>query len=111
MELVEIHAMRRLVVLLIVAAFLIALPATHVVAEKDKVDVCHVNSANDAWLYSFGQVISVSESALKAHRAHGDSTRYETLTDSMREYFEKELNLKLPNAYCYFKKIITPKPK
>jgi hypothetical protein len=108
--------MRRFVLLLGLLALVVALPATHTVfAKATKVDVCHVNSANQPGLYNYsylyrydydegysyawyeyhydyhltyhlGQVIQVSESAVDAHVAHGDSIEFFALTESAVDY-------------------------
>jgi len=96
--------MKRLLVLLFVVAFLVAIPLTHFAGKAAKVDVCHVNSANDqgAWGYAFGNVISVSEKAVPAHLAHGDSTDFFSLDEAQREWFEEKFDITLPNADCFF---------
>jgi hypothetical protein len=107
--------MRRLVLLLGLMALVVALPASHgAFAKSTKVDVCHVNAGNQAgfygtvddvkvktdgvWQYNYtyikgytwrlGKVISVSEDAVDAHVAHGDSTWFYALTDERADYIE-----------------------
>ena len=58
--------MKRLLALFTVAAFLVAVPASHLIWSKahvpvKKVQVCHK-----------GKVITVSKNALNAHQKHGD---------------------------------------
>jgi len=70
-----------------------------------KVQICHVNSANDVEGLSpfvFGRVIEVSQNAVKAHMKHGDSMNYEVLTEAMRDSMEIFFGIALPNANCYF---------
>ena len=58
--------MKRLFVLFTVAAFLLAIPLSHVLLGKG-----HVPSNKDQVCHK-GKVITVSQSALAAHQAHGD---------------------------------------
>jgi hypothetical protein len=76
-------------------------------APLDKVEICHVNSANDTVNSSsgdpfivFGKVISVSPDALEAHLAHGDSTRVCEFDAVQRLLFEGLYKISLPNANC-----------
>ena len=49
--------MHRLAILLALVALVVAVPATHTVfAKATKVDVCHVNSANQPGIYSYDWV-------------------------------------------------------
>jgi len=71
--------MKRLIVVLLVAAFIIALPMSHSAsaAKKAKVDICHATDSfvvpSNGVTLIVGHVINVSESAVDAHLAHGDS--------------------------------------
>ena len=88
--------MKRMLVLLCVVAFLIALPMSHAVfaGKAEKVAICHLNSANDVLdlepfgVIAFGKEVEVSENALDAHLAHGDSTQYLLLTEEVRDLIE-----------------------
>jgi len=102
--------MKRMLVLFCVVAFLIALPMSHSVfaGKADKVAICHLNSANDVidlgpfGVIAFGKEIEVSGNALDAHLAHGDSVDYLPLPEELRDLLEEALQMKLPNADCYF---------
>jgi hypothetical protein len=102
--------MKRLACLSAIAAFLLALPLLHLAHSKPatKVDVCHVNSANDTLdlgdegVYAFGRVISVSENAVPAHLNHGDSLAFFTFDKDDREAIEDAYDINLPNADCAF---------
>jgi hypothetical protein len=75
--------MKRLIAVLCVVAFVVALPLSHVAAAgkgkgpAPKVDICHATDAFDVPQNEFtvivGHVITVSENAVDAHLAHGDS--------------------------------------
>jgi hypothetical protein len=74
--------MKRLIVVLCVAAFIIALPMSHsAMAKRDliikKVLICHATDSFDIlaneWTQIVGHVIEVSENAVDAHLAHGDA--------------------------------------
>jgi hypothetical protein len=79
--------MKRIIILLCVVAFIVALPLSHVaVAGKGpapKVNICHkpqyVGSLGGVDYYA-GNIISVSENALDAHIAHGDSDEFNIAT-------------------------------
>jgi hypothetical protein len=68
--------MKRFITILVVVAFVAAIPLSHaVMAQKvkdPKVLVCHVTNVNDAGDRFVGHVISISPNALPAHCAHGD---------------------------------------
>ena len=108
--------MRRLALLIALVALVVAIPATHTVfAKAVKVDVCHLNSANQAavisydyqydyvypaygydyhynysysYTYQMGMVISVDENAVDAHVAHGDSVYFNELTEYWANFFQ-----------------------
>jgi len=67
--------MKRLLVLCVVLAFVVAIPLSHsLMAQKDgKVRLCHVTKADDLGVY--GHVIEVSINAKNAHCNHGDHDR------------------------------------
>ena len=78
-----------------------------------KVDICHVNSANDVLpigtpmtdFIAFGRVISVNGNAVAAHLVnHGDSLASASfpLDTVLRDLFETFFGLTLPNADCFF---------
>ena len=110
--------MKKLAVLTAVLAFVFALFVPQAIAGKKvekvvkvKVDVCHIIAANDVvygFLNSvndlyFGKVISVSESALDAHLAHGDydcSWSGDAAAGPIDLFRENGVNL--PAANCYF---------
>ncbi len=84
--------MKRLIVLASVAAFLVALPASHLLMgdrPRPKVTICHLTPPNNA--DRTGVIISVSRHGLgppraeERHRAHGDcvegGTRFTDLGD------------------------------
>jgi len=100
--------MKRLLILLCVAGLLAAIPLSHVAAAKkpEKVAICHINSANDVvvlddgTVITYGRVIEVSEKAIEAHEAHGDSTEFSTISKKEREADEEEYGVRLTNANC-----------
>lgn len=107
--------MKRLLILLCVAGLLATIPLSHVaVAAKKKakkkvpnVSICHLNSANDVLdlgsvVIAFGRVIEVSENAVAAHEAQGDSIDFFTCTKEDCEYWEEYYGISLPNADCLF---------
>ncbi len=101
--------MKRLLIMLCLVAFLVALPMSHSAFAKKpaKVEICHVNSANDILdlgtvVITFGKVIEVSENAVEAHLAHGDSTTFFPMDEDLRDAFEDFFKISLPNANCYF---------
>ena len=108
--------MKRFLVLLAMVAMLLAAPMAHLASAKPikkKVDICHVNSANDIilvpkrGLVAFGKVISVSENAVPAHVAHGDSAVFFSLPlDEELRDLAKFLGIK--NADCFFVKLPVP---
>lgn len=54
-------------------------------------------------IINFGREIEVSEKALPAHLAHGDSEDYSPLPEGLREFFEETLEVDIPNADdCFF---------
>lgn len=77
-------------------------------AQNEKVQLCHLNSANDVIefgtvIVSFGNSIEVSENAVAAHEEnHGDSTNFIPLDEQTRDLFEQVFGITLPNADCYF---------
>ncbi len=96
-----------------------------------KVDICHVNSSNSPGVYAYdyertykytydngtvydygytsgysntyhlGRVISVAESAVEAHVAHGDSTTFNDLTESTEDYITSLEDLNYNYSYYY----------
>jgi len=99
--------MKRLLVLLCAVAILVALPLSHFAEKGVKVDVCHVNAANDTLaefglVFYFGNVINVSENAVKAHEKNGDSVAFLSLDENLRVLFENFFGISIPNADCYF---------
>lgn len=108
--------MKRLLTILCVVAFLAALPLSHVAwaAPKAKVEICHVNSANDVLdlggglVVAFGRLIEVAEPAVPAHVAHGDNDNSDPLypvfllDEASRDEFEAIFGISLPNANCLF---------
>ena len=71
-----------------------------------KVNVCHVNSANDLGHHghhAFGKFIRVSENSVDAHLAHGDSTDFleGDATDALIQH-HRDSGAYLPNANCVF---------
>jgi len=108
--------MKRFLIILFVLVFIAAIPLSHNLmakkAEKPgKVEICHVNSANDvlelgATVIAFGKVIEVSEKAVAAHEKHGDMAApgFFYITKEDAEYWEDYYGIKLPNANCLFVK-------
>lgn len=79
--------MRRSFVLFGVVALCLALSVSHnALAGKKgpapKVDICHVTDSIDignGWTLVVGHVINVSENAIDAHLAHGDTLIYDDI--------------------------------
>ena len=105
--------MKRLIVILCVVGFAAALPMSHsaLAAKKApaaKVRICHVNSANDVVVFNetysamLGRVTEVSENAVNAHLAHGDSEVFFPLSEEVRTWIEEVYEISVPNADCYF---------
>ncbi len=101
--------MKKLLVVSLALAFVLAMFIPQAMAGGVKVEICHIIAANDVIPFfavnlSFGKVISVSENAVAAHLAHGDSER---------PFFENTVAIEafiaagahLPAANCY---IINP---
>ena len=74
-------------------------------AKNDKVDICHVISANDVILFlgvlnlHFGKVISISGNAVDAHLAHGDNTIFFQNETSIPAF--RAAGAHLPAANCW----------
>ena len=76
-------------------------------AKKVKVDICHIIAANDvipffALTLYFGKEKSVSENALDAHEAHGDSTVFfggDGAATAINLF--REAGFHLPAANCF----------
>jgi hypothetical protein len=92
------------------ASAMVGAQAKPVLDNNVKVDVCHIIAANDVipfgpepvMLY-FGKVISVSENAVDAHLAHGDSTSFwygEEAAGPINQF--REAGATLPAANCYY---------
>jgi hypothetical protein len=86
--------MKRLIILLCVLVFIVALPLSHAIAGKGpapKVDICHATDSavvNDAGVsLVVGHVINVSENAVAAHLAHGDTLAISGLDDGPGGWF------------------------
>ncbi|MEJ2702725.1 MAG: hypothetical protein P8Z79_09825, partial [Sedimentisphaerales bacterium] len=104
--------MKRLFIMLCVAGVLAAVPLCNVASAAKKapakVEICHVNSANDVVYIEggaaivFGRVIEVSENAVDAHLAHGDSLVFIPMYEGDREFFEELFGIYLPNADAFF---------
>ncbi len=105
------------------------LPGVHsaLAAPEAKVNVCHMNSSNTAasleydysgyeiyygyweyswdyhytYAYNFGNVISVAESSVSSHVAHGDSTTYGTLDSWTIDYLENWNQYDYSTSYSY----------
>lgn len=105
--------MRRAFLLGVAVAAGLMLPAAHMAlaAPAAKANICHLNSSNTPatdvgsysysehyygydysysygwnYTYSFGNVISVAESAVASHEAHGDSRYYGNLDQWVIDY-------------------------
>ena len=103
--------MKRFLIGVLILAFVVAIPlsTTLMAGKQPKVDVCHLNSANDVLdlgtqVIAFGKVINVSEKAVAHHVKHGDSTEFFPMTEELRDILEEFFEIKLPNANCYFLK-------
>ena len=101
--------MKRLLALLCVVGFVVALPLAHSAFAKPaaKVAICHVSSANDFVDFGgvklfFGRQVEVSENAVAAHLAHGDSTDFECFGPEARAELEEWFGIDLVNADCLF---------
>ena len=102
--------MKRLIAFAVIAAFVFVLPASHLMAKAEKVDICHVNSANDVFLFpfgggiAFGKGISVSEDSVEAHEKHDgngvDPAKWDYRTQEEIDQFELIFGVSLPNANC-----------
>ena len=82
--------MKRLIVVLCVVGFIVALPMSHLAfagkpEEKPvKVDICHATDSGalqSGGTLIIGHVINVSENAVDAHLAHGDSLEINDIDD------------------------------
>ena len=104
--------MKRVLVMLCVVGMMAAIPLCDVAtaakkAKEPKVEICHVNSANDVidlgyLTLVFGRVIEVPASAVEAHLAHGDSDWFFPLSPELREDFEDDYGVYLRNANAFF---------
>jgi len=89
--------MKRMLILLCLVGLIVAVPLSHSAfaakkkkaKKKDpnvKVSICHATDSFDVptngWTQIVGHVITVSENAVDAHLAHGDSTVINSLDDS-----------------------------
>ncbi len=72
--------MKRLMILASVAAFLVALPASHLLmgdGPTPKITICHVTPpVNSGNADGTGVVIEVNSHAARGHRQHGDCLRF-----------------------------------
>jgi hypothetical protein len=100
--------MKRLFIPLLVAGFMLAVPMSSALhaARAEKVNICHVNSANDVLDLGdlrivFGRQIEVSENALAAHEEHGDSTKFVSMDADFRDWVEQFYGIDLANADCF----------
>ena len=75
-----------------------------------KVDVCHIIETNDmipfgiepVYLY-FGKVINLSEDAVNAHLAHGDSIVFFGGNEALGPIYQfRELGAHLPATNCFY---------
>jgi hypothetical protein len=113
--------MKRGVIFIVLAVFIAAIPLSHALKATPaaKVTICHVNQANDTvpvkfrifvWSFEFtvvfGRVIDVSEKAVPAHLAHGDSLDYAYVGESWLwpyiEHVLEDFGYKLVNENCFF---------
>lgn len=114
--------MKRLIVVLCVVAFIVALPLSHSASAKQdrdrdrdkdcapvKVEICHVNSANDILdlgilgVYALGKVIEVSENAVATHEAHGDSNTFSIVDQDQKDFIEDLFGIQIAkNVNCKF---------
>ena len=101
--------MKRVLVAVCVAGFVLAIPLSRAAfaAPKAKVAICHVNSANGvfSWFGStmaFGREIEVSENAVADHLAHGDSLEFYRLSESERKAAADYYEVDLTNADSWF---------
>jgi len=88
-------------------ALLLGFSPTVMAGGNTKVNVCHVNSANDSVHHGhhvFGKFIRVSENSVDFHLAHGDSTDFleGDTTDDLIEHHRADHGALLPNANCVF---------
>ncbi len=102
--------MKKLIFLSLILGLTFVLFAPQAIAKKPakvaKVDICHLIKANDV-VYGFygvvdlyfGRVINVSENALAAHEAHGDSTLFSEGQGPIDTF--RGVGYKLPNANCW----------
>ena len=102
--------MKRFLIGVLILAFVVAIPlSTTLMAKKgDKVEICHLNSSNDAVFLldgrevNYGRVIKVSAKAVQANVSRGDSTVIQILTEARRTEIEEEYGVNLTNANCWF---------
>jgi hypothetical protein len=104
--------MKKLLITAFGVAALVFLLAPAPAAQAAKMDVCHVNAANDVLnlgffgTYVFGKVNNVAEKAIPAHLAHGDAVHFWTLDSYVGRWVVgilEALGLALPNADCVFR--------
>ena len=105
--------MKRMIYLLPLAVIFLSPVPNETFAGASKVEICHVNAANDQTYLQFGsirfwftqgRVISVAESAVDSHLAHGDaeSGLFGTYPPETRDFFEETQGIRLPNGNCFF---------
>ena len=100
--------MKRLIAFALIAAFIVAIPASHqlLAEKKNKVAICHVNGANPVidmgYIFYFGRIIEVAEEAVPAFVAQGDGRAFWVLSPEEKAIFEEEFGEKFPNANCWF---------
>ena len=90
-------------------AFVLGIFVSQPAGANDKVEVCHIIAANEEVFFFnqtllFGKVISVSEKAVPAHDAHGDSICFFPPEDAAGpiEMFREVGGRHLPAANCFF---------
>jgi hypothetical protein len=100
--------MKRLFALVAVVGLVIALPLAHLAQADvaDKVDICHIISANDTYsvagfgTFYFGKVLNINASAVPAHERHGDSTDFTPVDPDFLAFLEESEGLSFPTADC-----------
>ncbi len=103
--------MKRLLIVLCVAALLATIPLARIATAKTnkKQPICHVTFVLDVGVlpfvlpFAFGRVMEVpTGAALEAHLDHGDRMDFTTMTEEQRLSMEAFYGINLRNANAHF---------